>query len=180
MTDLMKQRRRVFLPNSPVYKRVCAQWKQMQQIATYLYCIPPPSQCAYTAEEQQAVHNALRQKLGPEFISTRLAGGGQKASFWAGKSLYKDSFILCLLTRVALYSLTHAFIKIPKGLRIVGHLIDWFNQPGDLIVFSLMKEALHILHCEYDAWTHHHTQKLPTPDTSTASPTMCHLADTIR
>ncbi|XP_077371803.1 DNA repair protein RAD52 homolog isoform X2 [Festucalex cinctus] len=41
-------------------------------------------QCAYTAEEQQAVHNALRQKLGPEFISTRLAGGGQKVCYIEG------------------------------------------------------------------------------------------------
>lgn len=35
-------------------------------------------QCTYTAEEYQAVHNALRQRLGPEYISTRLAGGGQR------------------------------------------------------------------------------------------------------
>ncbi|KAM9816318.1 DNA repair protein RAD52 homolog [Syngnathus typhle] len=41
-------------------------------------------QCAYTAEEQQAVHNALRQKLGPEFISTRIAGGGQKVCYIEG------------------------------------------------------------------------------------------------
>ncbi|KAG7217376.1 hypothetical protein INR49_021543 [Caranx melampygus] len=37
-------------------------------------------QCTYTAEEYQAVHNALRQRLGPEYISTRVAGGGQRAS----------------------------------------------------------------------------------------------------
>ncbi|RXN00406.1 DNA repair protein RAD52-like [Acipenser ruthenus] len=41
-----------------------------------------PSMCfgqsQYTAEEYQAVQNALRQKLGPEFISSRQAGGGQK------------------------------------------------------------------------------------------------------
>ncbi|XP_061532529.1 DNA repair protein RAD52 homolog [Phycodurus eques] len=41
-------------------------------------------QCAYTAEEQRAVHNALRQKLGPEFISSRLAGGGQKVCYIEG------------------------------------------------------------------------------------------------
>ncbi|XP_061628559.1 DNA repair protein RAD52 homolog isoform X2 [Phyllopteryx taeniolatus] len=41
-------------------------------------------QCAYTAEEQQAVHSALRQKLGPEFISSRLAGGGQKVCYIEG------------------------------------------------------------------------------------------------
>ncbi|XP_054631965.1 DNA repair protein RAD52 homolog isoform X2 [Dunckerocampus dactyliophorus] len=49
--------------------------------------ISPPKrfgQCAYTAEEQQAVHNALRQKLGPEFISTRVAGGGQKVCYIEG------------------------------------------------------------------------------------------------
>lgn len=34
----------------------------------------------FTAEEYQAVHNALRRKLGPEYISTRMAGGGQKVS----------------------------------------------------------------------------------------------------
>lgn len=33
----------------------------------------------YTAEEYQAIQNALQQKLGPEYISTRQAGGGQKA-----------------------------------------------------------------------------------------------------
>ncbi|KAG8438501.1 hypothetical protein GDO86_004898 [Hymenochirus boettgeri] len=32
----------------------------------------------FTAEEYQAVQNALRQKLGPEYISSRQAGGGQK------------------------------------------------------------------------------------------------------
>eukprot|EP00064_Thunnus_orientalis_P014402 superscaffoldBa00002493_g14446 len=37
-------------------------------------------QCTYTAEEYQAVHSALRQRLGPEYISTRVAGGGQRAS----------------------------------------------------------------------------------------------------
>ena len=35
-------------------------------------------QYAYTAEEYQAVQNALKQRLGPEYISTRVAGGGQK------------------------------------------------------------------------------------------------------
>uniref|UniRef100_A0A673JGX4 RAD52 homolog, DNA repair protein n=1 Tax=Sinocyclocheilus rhinocerous TaxID=307959 RepID=A0A673JGX4_9TELE len=33
---------------------------------------------AYTAEEYQAVQNALRQRLRPEYISTRQAGGRQK------------------------------------------------------------------------------------------------------
>ncbi|XP_029953042.1 DNA repair protein RAD52 homolog isoform X2 [Salarias fasciatus] len=41
-------------------------------------------QCTYTAEEYQAVHNALRQRLGPEFISTRVAGGGQKVCYVEG------------------------------------------------------------------------------------------------
>lgn len=35
-------------------------------------------QYAYTAEEYQAVQSALKQRLGPEYISTRVAGGGQK------------------------------------------------------------------------------------------------------
>uniref|UniRef100_A0A3Q3EZI3 DNA repair protein RAD52 homolog n=1 Tax=Labrus bergylta TaxID=56723 RepID=A0A3Q3EZI3_9LABR len=38
----------------------------------------------YTAEEYQAVHNALQQKLGPEYISTRMAGGGQKVCYVEG------------------------------------------------------------------------------------------------
>ncbi|XP_008299122.1 DNA repair protein RAD52 homolog [Stegastes partitus] len=41
-------------------------------------------QCTYTAEEYQAVHNALRQKLGPEYISTRVAGGGQRVCYIEG------------------------------------------------------------------------------------------------
>lgn len=41
---------------------------------------PLCAQCTYTAEEYQAVHHALRQRLGPEYISTRVAGGGQRAS----------------------------------------------------------------------------------------------------
>ncbi|XP_034031516.1 DNA repair protein RAD52 homolog isoform X2 [Thalassophryne amazonica] len=41
-------------------------------------------QCNYTAEEYQAVHSALRQKLGPEYISTRLAGGGQRVCYIEG------------------------------------------------------------------------------------------------
>ncbi|XP_058842429.1 DNA repair protein RAD52 homolog isoform X1 [Acipenser ruthenus] len=47
-----------------------------------------PSMCfgqsQYTAEEYQAVQNALRQKLGPEFISSRQAGGGQKVCYIEG------------------------------------------------------------------------------------------------
>lgn len=34
--------------------------------------------CQYTASEYQAIQHALRQKLGPEYISSRQAGGGQK------------------------------------------------------------------------------------------------------
>ncbi|XP_031716733.1 DNA repair protein RAD52 homolog isoform X2 [Anarrhichthys ocellatus] len=41
-------------------------------------------QCTYTAEEQEAVHKALRQKLGPEYISSRMAGGGQKVCYVEG------------------------------------------------------------------------------------------------
>ncbi|KAM4618674.1 DNA repair protein RAD52 homolog isoform 1-T2 [Polymixia lowei] len=41
-------------------------------------------QYKYTAEEYQAVQNALRQKLGPEYISTRMAGGGQKVCYIEG------------------------------------------------------------------------------------------------
>uniref|UniRef100_A0A3Q4G3R9 DNA repair protein RAD52 homolog n=1 Tax=Neolamprologus brichardi TaxID=32507 RepID=A0A3Q4G3R9_NEOBR len=41
-------------------------------------------QFTYTAEEYQAVQDALRQKLGPEYISTRMAGGGQKVCYIEG------------------------------------------------------------------------------------------------
>ncbi|XP_062837220.1 DNA repair protein RAD52 homolog isoform X2 [Anolis carolinensis] len=34
--------------------------------------------CQYTADEYQAIQAALRQRLGPEYISSRQAGGGQK------------------------------------------------------------------------------------------------------
>ncbi|KAJ8382040.1 hypothetical protein SKAU_G00028180 [Synaphobranchus kaupii] len=38
----------------------------------------------YTADEYQAVQNALRRNLGPEYISTRMAGGGQKVCYVEG------------------------------------------------------------------------------------------------
>ncbi|XP_027896959.1 DNA repair protein RAD52 homolog isoform X1 [Xiphophorus couchianus] len=41
-------------------------------------------QCTYTAEEYRAVQDALQQRLGPEFISTRMAGGGQKVCYIEG------------------------------------------------------------------------------------------------
>ncbi|XP_023591466.1 DNA repair protein RAD52 homolog isoform X1 [Trichechus manatus latirostris] len=41
-------------------------------------------QCQYTAEEYQAIQNALRQRLGPEYISSRMAGGGQKVCYIEG------------------------------------------------------------------------------------------------
>ncbi|XP_060784174.1 DNA repair protein RAD52 homolog isoform X2 [Neoarius graeffei] len=41
-------------------------------------------QSHYTAEEYQAIQNALRQMLGPEYISTRQAGGGQKVCYIEG------------------------------------------------------------------------------------------------
>ncbi|KAG9469839.1 DNA repair protein RAD52 homolog isoform X3 [Eleutherodactylus coqui] len=46
----------------------------------------PPGfgQHQYTAEEYQAIQNALRQKLGPEYISSRQAGGGQKVCYIEG------------------------------------------------------------------------------------------------
>uniref|UniRef100_A0A672S681 RAD52 homolog, DNA repair protein n=1 Tax=Sinocyclocheilus grahami TaxID=75366 RepID=A0A672S681_SINGR len=39
---------------------------------------------AYTAEEYQAVQNAIWQRHGPEYISTRQAGGGQKVCYIEG------------------------------------------------------------------------------------------------
>ncbi|KAG9272389.1 hypothetical protein AMEX_G13381 [Astyanax mexicanus] len=41
-------------------------------------------QFKYTAEEYQAIQKALGQKLGPEYISTRQAGGGQKVCYIEG------------------------------------------------------------------------------------------------
>ncbi|CAJ0962780.1 unnamed protein product [Ranitomeya imitator] len=38
----------------------------------------------YSAEEYQAIQSALRQKLGPEYISSRQAGGGQKVCYIEG------------------------------------------------------------------------------------------------
>ncbi|XP_055251267.1 DNA repair protein RAD52 homolog isoform X2 [Moschus berezovskii] len=38
----------------------------------------------YTVEEHQAIQNALRQRLGPEYISSRMAGGGQKVCYIEG------------------------------------------------------------------------------------------------
>ncbi|XP_017261356.1 DNA repair protein RAD52 homolog [Kryptolebias marmoratus] len=50
--------------------------------------VPSPSRCfgqrTYTAEEYQAVQRALQQRLGPEYISTRMAGGGQKVCYIEG------------------------------------------------------------------------------------------------
>lgn len=37
-------------------------------------------QIEYSPEEQDAIQNALRQKLGPEFISQRAGAGGQRVS----------------------------------------------------------------------------------------------------
>ncbi|XP_054844760.1 DNA repair protein RAD52 homolog isoform X1 [Eublepharis macularius] len=41
-------------------------------------------QCRYTADEYQAIQAALRQRLGPEYISSRQAGGGQKVCYIEG------------------------------------------------------------------------------------------------
>ncbi|KAJ8262051.1 hypothetical protein GJAV_G00161550 [Gymnothorax javanicus] len=38
----------------------------------------------YTADEYLAIQNALRRNLGPEYISTRVAGGGQKVCYIEG------------------------------------------------------------------------------------------------
>uniref|UniRef100_A0A8C9FQF2 RAD52 homolog, DNA repair protein n=1 Tax=Pavo cristatus TaxID=9049 RepID=A0A8C9FQF2_PAVCR len=44
----------------------------------------PDSLYQYTANEYQAIQHALRQKLGPEYISSRQAGGGQKVCYIEG------------------------------------------------------------------------------------------------
>ncbi|XP_034501075.1 DNA repair protein RAD52 homolog [Ailuropoda melanoleuca] len=41
-------------------------------------------QYQYTAEEYQAIQNALRQRLGPEYVSSRMAGGGQRVCYIEG------------------------------------------------------------------------------------------------
>ncbi|NXA14823.1 RAD52 protein, partial [Sapayoa aenigma] len=41
-------------------------------------------QYQYTASEYQAVQHALRQRLGPDYISSRQAGGGQKVCYIEG------------------------------------------------------------------------------------------------
>ncbi|NXO00877.1 RAD52 protein, partial [Rhinopomastus cyanomelas] len=41
-------------------------------------------QYQYTANEYQAIQQALRQRLGPEYISSRQAGGGQKVCYVEG------------------------------------------------------------------------------------------------
>ncbi|XP_067392403.1 DNA repair protein RAD52 homolog isoform X3 [Emydura macquarii macquarii] len=41
-------------------------------------------QYQYSADEYQAIQNALRQRLGPEYISSRQAGGGQKVCYIEG------------------------------------------------------------------------------------------------
>ncbi|NXT34724.1 RAD52 protein, partial [Pelecanoides urinatrix] len=41
-------------------------------------------QYQYTAGEYQAIQHALRQRLGPEYISSRQAGGGQKVCYIEG------------------------------------------------------------------------------------------------
>ncbi|XP_025851243.1 DNA repair protein RAD52 homolog [Vulpes vulpes] len=41
-------------------------------------------QYQYTAEEYQAIQNALRQRLGPEYISSRMSGGGQRVCYIEG------------------------------------------------------------------------------------------------
>ncbi|XP_073400278.1 DNA repair protein RAD52 homolog [Dendrobates tinctorius] len=49
----------------------------------------------YSAEEYQAIQSALRQKLGPEYISSRQAGGGQKVCYIEGHkviSLANETF----------------------------------------------------------------------------------------
>ncbi|XP_078424414.1 DNA repair protein RAD52 homolog isoform X2 [Cetorhinus maximus] len=55
----------------------------------YLSCVRHnPTVCfgqhQYTAEEYQAIQNALQRRLGPEYISQRPAGGGQKVCYIEG------------------------------------------------------------------------------------------------
>ncbi|KAI4899725.1 hypothetical protein NFI96_013636 [Prochilodus magdalenae] len=52
-----------------------------QQTSSSSMCF---GQYQYTAEEYQAIQRALRQRLGPEYISTRQAGGGQKVCYIEG------------------------------------------------------------------------------------------------
>lgn len=39
-------------------------------------------QCQFSSEEEEAINSALRQKLGPEYISLRSGAGGQKVIYF--------------------------------------------------------------------------------------------------
>lgn len=52
-------------------------------------------QIQFTGEEQTAVQNVLRQKLGPSFISQRAGAGGQRIAYvegWRLVSLANEIF----------------------------------------------------------------------------------------
>lgn len=57
-------------------------------------------QVDFTAEEHDAIQSALRQHLGPSFISQRVGAGGQKVCRECGNgnhnSIYLDFFIVQL------------------------------------------------------------------------------------
>uniref|UniRef100_A0A8C4ZQ49 RAD52 homolog, DNA repair protein n=1 Tax=Gadus morhua TaxID=8049 RepID=A0A8C4ZQ49_GADMO len=87
-----------------------------------------PHPYKFTAEEYLAVQNALRQKLGPEYISTRMAGGGQKVCYVEGHRVislanemfgyngWSHSISHCLLS----YFFMSYFVDLVNGKFYVG------------------------------------------------------------
>ena len=56
---------------------------------------PPQNRASFSAAEHEAVENALRKRLGPNFISSRPAAGGQKVVYvegWKSVSLANEIF----------------------------------------------------------------------------------------
>ena len=68
-------------------------------------CIVVLWQVDFTAEEHDAIQSALRQHLGPSFISQRVGAGGQKVCIYCTEmmilgQLFVRQFALCCRTIV--------------------------------------------------------------------------------
>lgn len=73
-------------------------------------------QYAYTAEEYQAVQNALKQRLGPEYISTRMAGGGQKVRLCVDLTIRNKTVEAVSVNPVSIPGLTSSRFAMLKGI----------------------------------------------------------------
>lgn len=101
-------------------------------------------QCVFTAEEHQAVHDALRRKLGPEYISTRMAGGGQKVS-----GVDSDARNIYLLKASICFVFFKPLCRAPPG---VLHRGPPSHQSGQRDVRLQWMVALHhSTECWYDS-----------------------------